>query len=56
MAKKPNYNFEKRTRETDKKAKQEQKLARKREAAEQKQAADQPAAGASAEPAPADPE
>ncbi len=38
MAKRANYGFEKRKREADTKAKQEQKLLRKREAAEQKRA------------------
>ncbi len=37
MAKKTNYGFEKRKREADRKAKQEQKLLRKREAAAQKE-------------------
>lgn len=38
MAKKTNYGFEKRKREADRKAKQEQKLLRKRAVAEQKRA------------------
>ena len=36
MAKKTNYGFERRKREADRKAKQEQKLLRKRAVAEQK--------------------
>ncbi len=43
MAKRTNYGFEKRKREADRKAKQEQKLLRKREAAEQKRSDAAPA-------------
>ncbi len=43
MAKRTNYDFEKRKREADRKAKQEQKLLRKREAAEQKRSESAPA-------------
>ena len=43
MAKKTNYGFEKRKREADRKAKQEQKMLRKREAAEQKRSDTAPA-------------
>ncbi len=43
MAKRTNYGFEKRKREADRKAKQEQKLLRKREAAEQKRPDSAPA-------------
>ncbi len=43
MAKKTNYGFEKRKREADRKAKQEEKLLRKREAAKQKQTEEGPA-------------
>ena len=49
MPKKPNYGFEKRKRENDRKIKQEQKLLRKREAAEQERLSAAPAVPAVSE-------
>ena len=52
MPKKPNYGFEKRKRENDRKVKQEQKLLRKREAAELERQGATPAVSETSENSP----